>query len=285
MQHFKGLENIITSFDSETTEGFLSGDFIELLSSEEINEAFELANSLNIAIQKKGFFFLKLLKAAVHKKNKPLIPPEEEKSKIESKHLAEKKVYEGDLFIAESGDLPFIKDDTASMEYPIFALKAKDTRTIKWDMETSKGVITTIIRPSAELGRATIFDKDIWIYLISKLIQAKKQGEKVERVVKFQSADFMRATNKSIGGRQFALLKDSLNRLAGTRIETNIKTGDMLEAKGFGLIDSWEIIDKGKNDIPLSVAVELPKWLFRSVENYEVLSISPDYFRLKKKYG
>jgi plasmid replication initiation protein len=60
-------------------------------------------------------------------------------------------------------------------------------------------------------------------------------------------------------------------------------TGGRREAAGFGLIDSWRIIEKAPDtERMIALEVTLPDWLYRSVYNCEVLTISPNYFRIRK---
>jgi len=78
---------------------------------------------------------------------------------------------------------------------------------------------------------------------------------------------------------------DALNRLAGTQITTNIVTGKKggRAAKGFGIIDTWEVVEKAPGDSRMvAVEVKLSDWLFNAINAKEVLTISRDYFRLRK---
>jgi plasmid replication initiation protein len=70
-------------------------------------------------------------------------------------------------------------------------------------------------------------------------------------------------------------------RLAGTRIETNIETAEMRERGFFGLIDSGRVVEK-KGGRMVAVEVTLPDWLYRSVQATQVLTLSPNYFRIRK---
>ena len=77
-------------------------------------------------------------------------------------HLAAVKHVQGDFFIADILDaMP--KDDLASMEHPIFALKAGNTKPKKYEYNGA----TIEIKPNTD-GQATIQDKDIWIYCIKE---------------------------------------------------------------------------------------------------------------------
>jgi hypothetical protein len=54
--------------------------------------------------------------------------------------------------------------------------------------------------------------------------------------------DLLASTNRNIDGRGYEQLVGALERLRGTSIKTNIKTGGEEITSGFGLIDSWNII-------------------------------------------
>lgn len=200
------------------------------------------------------------------------------KGETEKKHLLPERHQDGDFFIADGIDLPYVRDDIASMEYPIFALKAGDTRTLRFDHNNVKTVITA----SAEYGRATIFDKDVWIYCVSKLMQAKFKNLPISRNIRFSTYDFLISTNRQTGGSQYEQFKQSLERLSGTRISTEIETGGLRQADFVGLIDNARVIEEDIQGRTVAVEITLPNWLYRSVEHNEVLAISKDYFRLRK---
>jgi plasmid replication initiation protein len=74
-----------------------------------------------------------------------------------------------------------------------------------------------------------------------------------------------------------------LERLRGTSIKTDIKTGGTRVKEGFGLIDSWAIVEKSPdNERMIAVEITLSKWLFNAVQAHEVLTIHRNYFRLRK---
>lgn len=184
-----------------------------------------------------------------------------------------------EIFLADEVEISTIRDEIASMEHPFFALKSGDNRT----REYRNGNITVTIR-STDLGIATIFDKDIWIYALSKLQYAINNGEKVNPKIYFTPYDFLVTTNREIGGRTYRDLEKALHRLKGTVITTNIKHSESKqETVSFGLIDSWRILEekKGKLDIGM-IEIILPSWLFEAVEKRKILKISMDYFRIRR---
>jgi len=185
-----------------------------------------------------------------------------------------------EFFIADDIDICTFRDELASMEHPFFALKGGDTKV----REYKNGNVTVIVRSLAGIGLATIFDKDIWIYAISKLQEAINSRKPISRTIAFTPYDFFITTNRDKGGKSYKELEKALDRLSGTRITTNIfYSEEKQETIGFGLIDSWRILEekKGKLEIGM-VEVTLPDWLFQAITKTKVLQISPDYFRIRK---
>lgn len=94
--------------------------------------------------------------------------------------------------------------------------------------------------------------------------------------------DLLVDTNRETSGDGYKRLRDAFERLVGTRITTNMVTGGQEVTTGFGLIESWQIVRASKGGRMVSVSVVLSEWLFRAVESKSVLTLSTDYFRLRK---
>ena len=187
-----------------------------------------------------------------------------------------------DFFLCDIFDYA-MKDDGVSMEAPIFTLATKpDTSVWRWESKDKSRSVT--VTPSV-LGRATQFDKDLLIYVVSQMTEAlnRERADANHRTVRFVVYDYLVSTNKPVGGAEYRRLQDALERLQGTSIKTNIKTGGERIKEGFGIVASWKIIEKSPNDDRMiGVEVTLSKWLFNAVQAHEVLTINPDYFRLRK---
>jgi plasmid replication initiation protein len=138
------------------------------------------------------------------------------------------------------------------------------------------------ITPSVK-GLATIYDKDILIYCISQIMAKLKHGEPVSPRVRINSHELLIFTNRGTSGREYISLMDALDRLEGTRIRTNIVSGDEEQIDGFGLIDASSIRRKqGLDGRLLWCEVKLSDWVFNAIKNEEVLTLHRDYFRLRK---
>lgn len=182
-----------------------------------------------------------------------------------------------DFFLCDILDaLP--KDDLASMEHPLFSLSTRaDLRILSY---SHNGVDITVT-PSVK-GLATLFDKDILIYCISQLMAALNAGREVTRHLRLTAHDLLVATNRETSGDGYARLREAFERLAGTRITTNVVTGGQEVTSGFGLIESWQIVRATRGGRMVQVAVTLSEWLFRAVMSKSVLTLSRDYFTLRK---
>jgi len=184
-----------------------------------------------------------------------------------------------DFFVLDIADV-VPKDDTASMEHPIFSLATKpDMR----HLEYRSGDTVLKIRPSAK-GLPTIFDKDILIFCISQLMRMKNEGKQIGNRVRFSARELLVATNRKTGGNSYQRLEDAFSRLQGAQFVTNIRTGGRGETRFFSLIESgsgfvYHDDDRFRLDY---CEVILSDWFIRAIESAQVVTISNDYFRLRR---
>jgi hypothetical protein len=151
-------------------------------------------------------------------------------------HLLPAKHGKGDLFICDVADA-VLKDLIPQMEHPFYSLSKKPETAIR--RYEHNGNWLEIV-PSVK-GLATIYDKDILIYCISQLMEKLKRNEPVGHRVRITSHDLLVFTNRGTAGKDYQALCEALDRLAGTRIKTNIRTGDEEQLDSFGLIDAASI--------------------------------------------
>jgi len=182
-----------------------------------------------------------------------------------------------DFFVCDIFDAA-PKDDLGTMEHPIFSLSTRPDRRI---LRYAHNGTTVEVTPSVR-GRATIHDKDILIYCISQLMAALNAGRAVSRTLQLKAHDLLVATNRDTSGDGYVRLREAFERLAGTRITTNMETGGIETTRGFGLIEAWEIVRRTRGGRMVSVTVTISEWLYRAVLAKTVLTLSRDYFRLRK---
>jgi plasmid replication initiation protein len=182
-----------------------------------------------------------------------------------------------DLFVCDVADA-VLKDDMASMEHPFFSLSKKPETSVR---RYENGDRWLEVVPSVK-GLATIYDKDVLIYCISQLIAKLNDGAAPSPYVSIVAKDLLVFVNRSLGGKDYDALVEALQRLDGTRIRTNVRTGGEEQHEGFGLIESFKLRRSEKTGRILEIAVKLSDWVFRSIEAREVLTLHRDYFRLRK---
>lgn len=187
-----------------------------------------------------------------------------------------------DFFVLDVKDAS-PKDEMASMEHPIYSLATKpDMRELEYDYRGHKMRVI----PSGR-GLATIFDKDIVLYGISKSAHDFNATGVLPDYVEMTAHECMVATNWLTSKHQYKRFEDALVRLRGTTIVTNIETGGQVETSGFGIIDEFHTIrvdDDGK-EAPFGrlhrVRLKLSDFTKRAIQSSEILTISPVYFQLR----
>lgn len=184
---------------------------------------------------------------------------------------------QAELFICDVADA-VLKDDMASMEHPFFSLAKKPDKEIR---KYESGDRWLEVWPSA-IGLATIYDKDVLIFCISQLMAKANDGIEPSRHLRIVARDLLQFTNRGVGGKDYEALKAALQRLDGSRIRTNVRTGGEEKHEGFGFIDGFKLRRSEKTGRILEMSVTLSEWVFNAIRAKEVLTLHPHYFRLKK---
>ena len=183
-----------------------------------------------------------------------------------------------DLFICDVGDA-VLKDIVQHMEHPFYSLSKKPETSVRRYVH---GAHWLEVIPSVK-GLATIYDKDILIYAISQIMAKLRRGEPVGKRVRLNSHEFLAFSGRGAGGKDYKALVESLERLRGTTISTNIRSGDAEQVDTFGLIESSSVRRNFGLDGRLRwVELTLSDWVFNAIRNQEVLTLHPGYFKLRK---
>lgn len=185
-----------------------------------------------------------------------------------------------DLFLDTLVDTP-LRDDRALLEFPWFGLsKRPQMKALTFERDEVKIVVSPGSR-----GVATIWDRDVLIYAASKINEAVERGEKISKTMRFVAHDFLKVTNRGTNKGSYELLKDALFRLRSTTIETTITSAGQRNHRGFGWLDSFEIVEDEKPDGSRrmrAVEITISDWMFRAItKERRVLSINADYFKLE----
>jgi hypothetical protein len=185
--------------------------------------------------------------------------------------------HQPDFFVCDIFDAA-VKGDSPSMEHPLFSLSKKPDMKIR---RYENGDRWAEVRPSVK-GLATVFDRDILIYCISQLMAAVNAGRPISPRLHLRAHDLLVATNRDTSGRGYLQLRESMERLQGTQIVTNIATGGREVFDVFGLIDRAKIVRETRDGRMQEVEIVLSEWVFRAVEAQEVLTLDRRYFQLAK---
>jgi plasmid replication initiation protein len=184
-----------------------------------------------------------------------------------------------DLFLDSLVNAP-LKDDRALMEFPFFSLEKRPRME---PLVYDDGKVRIRISPG-ERGIATIWDKDLLIYVASLINDKLERGADVSRTVAFTAHDFLLLTRRGTSNASYEQFKDALFRLRSTTITTSIAAGEEREERGFGWIDNFRIVRREQRSgrkVMAAVEVTLNDWMFRAiVKDRRVLTISPAYFDL-----
>lgn len=179
-----------------------------------------------------------------------------------------------DLFVPELGEVP-PKSDMATLEHPIFTLsKSGDTAVRVYERDE----VRIEIIPSTK-GCPTIWDKAILVYVASRICSGLNKNLAVNRHVVLSPRDLLLTTGRGDGGGDYKRLLKSLERLRGVTITTSIRTGGVLTAGGFGLIENYALMHS-QNGNKSRLDITLSEWLYRALLNDEVLTLDPGYFKL-----
>lgn len=184
-----------------------------------------------------------------------------------------------DLFIAMIGDVP-LRDDREGMSVPMVSLsKGKRTKPIEW--KSSNGDRYVRVTANATYGMATIWDLDVLIWAVSQLNEMVERKLEIGPMILFQPYDLLRAICRGVGGKDYAELEAALNRLAGTLVETNIRTIGNQRKSTFHLLERWDHETDEVTGRSKGMSLVLPRWIYEGVvKQRDVLAMPQAYFHL-----
>ena len=197
----------------------------------------------------------------------------------------------GNEILTESGidtikALPYsipVKNQIDLMSHSWCALTPKRTVPIEYTYNDSRSGREEIVRitGSPEYGIATIHDHDLILFVISQWVEYKRNQLPISRRIVFTPYQFFIWMGKKPQGTAYARLRESLQRLKTTNIETTIqfeKSGKRKRYKQFSWISEWEVREvNGKIE---GVEVVLAEWLFESIQEFHVLTLDKRYFEI-----
>lgn len=198
-----------------------------------------------------------------------------------------------DFFTPKLADVS-AKDDVSLMDIAVFGLGKKPRfEPIKHQLKDAE--IT--IQGGTECGMATIFDYDIFLFMVSYLVREmndiKVKVEKGEdsflppRKIRPPVAELLKFCRREDGGKQYKQLENAIERLKSTTITIKKNDGSKRRAGYFSLIGDVKIISETVTGNISEVEIEIPEWVYDGVvrvENPAVLTLNTDYFLLNTGY-
>ncbi|MBD8546861.1 replication initiator protein A [Sphingomonas sp. CFBP 8760] len=187
---------------------------------------------------------------------------------------------QGDLFVLDSPLLTEVRGEHSLMAYPFFALaKAGSKKSLVYKTDT-----VSIEIGAGPSGVATIYDKEILLYIASLLVAKMDAGERVAQEFYFTAHDLFRVTGVNGSARSYTRLQDALGRLQGTQIKTNIEAGGEGQTGFFSWLSEailqYTKTRTGEQRLK-GVKVRLCDWLYRAIlQDRRVLEYSSHYFQL-----
>ena len=184
------------------------------------------------------------------------------------------------MFALDSPLLTEVRGERSLMAFPFFALsKGKWTKPLAYKTETVSIEIVATAK-----GVATIYDKEVLLYIASLMVAKLDAGVGVSQDFYFTAHDLFRVTGVNGSARSYSRLSDALERLQGTQIKTNIEAGGEGQAGFFSWLSEAQLhYTKTKTgDKRLkAVKVRLCDWLYRAIlRDRRVLDYAPTYFQL-----
>jgi plasmid replication initiation protein len=186
-------------------------------------------------------------------------------------------------FLLDSPLLGKVKNDRTMMVWNFFALSKERVTELPLFRDDQLGVRIEVV--GTKYGVATVYDKEVLIYIASLMQDKLNRGEMVNQRFTFTAHDYFRVCKIMPGGRAYERLAGALERLQGTQIRTNIETGGEGSDKWFSWLKDAQTdyrIDPISGDKMLkSVTVELCDWLYRAIlKDGRMLTYSERYFDL-----
>ena len=185
-----------------------------------------------------------------------------------------------DLFQLDSPLTGEIRGERSLMAFPFFALSKN-----AWmkPLAYEHAHVSIEVRPSAN-GVATIYDKEIVLYIASLMAGKIEGGEEVAQDFVFTAHDLFSVTGANHSARSYARLSEALERLQGTQIKTNIEAGGEGEEGFFSWLSEARLhyskTRTGEKRLK-AVKVRLCDWLYRAIlRDRQVLDYAAAYFQL-----
>lgn len=168
------------------------------------------------------------------------------------------------------------------MERPFFSIsKRKRNKPIEY--KSPDGAMYIKVTSHPEHGMATIWDADILIWCISKIMAERERGQNdFSPTIYTTPHELLTGIARGTSGRDYTELMSAIRRLRSTDVETNIRAGRR-RFVAFHYLEQLAGEGSEPDDVNQlkTIALTLPKWIFDGIMNANVLTLDREYFLLK----
>jgi plasmid replication initiation protein len=174
------------------------------------------------------------------------------------------------------------KDSSEMMERPFFSL-AKRKRNKPIHYESPDGKLWITVKGHPDYGMASIWDADILIWCISRLINERDNGRNDPRpIIRTTPYELLKGIARGTSGADYQELMKAIKRLRTTEVATNIRGTGKRQIAEFHYLGDIEGEGEGKEpDSPLkSLTLRVPDWLIDGIMEGSVLTLDREYFLL-----
>jgi plasmid replication initiation protein len=185
-----------------------------------------------------------------------------------------------DFFIADLIDYA-PKDSAEMMERPFFSI-AKRKRNKPIHYESPNGKLWIKVSGNPTHGMATIWDADILIWCISRIVAQRDAGKNDLRPILHTTPyELLKGIARGTSGQDYVELLRAIKRLRTTEVETNIRAGQR-RYTAFHYLGDIEGEGEGPDDPEQlkSLTLRVPDWLLDGIMSGNVLTLDREYFLL-----
>ena len=173
------------------------------------------------------------------------------------------------------------KDSAEMMERPFFSIsKRKRNKPISY--ESPDGKLWIKVNANPVYGMATIWDADILIWCISRIVQQRDAGKNDLRpVIHTTPYELLKGIARGTSGQDYTELLRAIKRLRTTEVETNIRAGRR-RFTAFHYLGDIEGEGEGAEDPEQlkSLTLRVPDWLLDGILSGNILTLDREYFLL-----
>jgi plasmid replication initiation protein len=185
-----------------------------------------------------------------------------------------------DFFISDLIDYA-PKDSAEMMERPFFSIsKRKRNKPIQYASPDGKLWIKVNGNPTH--GMATIWDADILIWCVSRIVAQRDAGKNdIRPIIHTTPYELLRGIARGTSGQDYTELLRAIKRLRTTEVETNIRAGRRrytafhylgdIEGEGEGVDDPEQL---------KTLTLRVPDWLLDGIMSGNILTLDREYFLL-----